>query len=147
MRLKLFADGGSRGNPGPAACGAVLYDSAGKVVAEVAEFLGENFTNNQAEYAGVLLGIRKALSLKATEIAIYLDSKLVVEQVSGRWKIKDLKIRKVVEKIHAELARLDKWEISHIPREKNSAADALVNQALDFRGYRKTIYQQPFSRF
>lgn len=143
MRLKLFADGGSRGNPGPAACGVVLYDATGKVVAEVAEFLGE-FTNNQAEYAGVLLGIRKALALGATEVSIHLDSKLVVEQVSGRWKIKDLKIRKVVEKIHAELAKLNKWEISHIPREKNAAADALVNQVLDARGFRKSIYQRPF---
>lgn len=146
MRLKLFADGGSRGNPGPAACGAVLYDSADKIVAEVAEFLGD-LTNNQAEYAGVLFGIRKALTLGATEISIHLDSKLVVEQVSGRWKIKDLKLRKVVGKIYAELAQLSKWEISHIPRAKNAAADALVNQVLDSRGYRKSTFQQPFSRF
>jgi ribonuclease HI len=144
MRFKVFADGGSRGNPGPAACGAVIYDSQNKVVGEVAEFIGENFTNNQAEYAGVLFGIRKALLLHATELEIYLDSKLVVEQVSGRWKIKNIKIRKAVEKIHAELAKLSKWEISHIPREKNAAADRLVNQVLDSRGYRKTIYRRPF---
>jgi probable phosphoglycerate mutase len=134
--LILYADGGSRGNPGPAAAGAVLQDGAGQVVARVSQFFARA-TNNQAEYAAVILGVAKALELGASELKIFLDSKLIVEQVSGRWKVKDLEIKKAVEKLHALLQKLERWEIQHVPREKNQAADALVNAELDARGFKK----------
>jgi len=140
MKLKLFSDGGARGNPGPAAAGAVLQNSVGETVGSFSQFLGDA-TNNQAEYFAALLGVQKAVELGATEIEILLDSKLVVEQVAGRWKIKDLELKKIAEKIHAVLGKFKNWEISHIPREKNQEADALVNQVLDSRGFKKTLFR------
>jgi len=137
MKMILFADGGARGNPGPAAAGVVLKNSKNETLATISNFLG-TATNNQAEYAGVILGVKKALELSATELDIYLDSKLIVEQVSGRWKIKDLELKKLAEKVHAGLEQLGKWQIHHIPREKNREADLLANQALDKRGFIKS---------
>jgi len=138
-KLTLFCDGGARGNPGPAAAGAVIQNSAGETLASVAQFLGDA-TNNQAEYAAVILGIRKALEFQPTELAIFLDSKLAVEQISGRWKIKDLNLKKLAEKAHTGLAQIPKWKIAHIAREKNCEADRLVNQTLDARGFKKSAF-------
>jgi ribonuclease HI len=139
MKLLLFSDGGARGNPGPAAAGAVIQNAAGETLTTIAKFLGET-TNNQAEYAGVILGIQKALEFQPTEIQIFLDSKLAVEQISGRWKIKDLNMKKLVEKAHAGLVQIPKWEISHIARAKNREADQLVNDVLDQRGFKKSAF-------
>ncbi|MFH0834081.1 MAG: ribonuclease HI family protein [Patescibacteria group bacterium] len=136
MKLSLFCDGGARGNPGPAAAAAVIFDSTKNKIAEVAEFLGD-MTNNRAEYFGVVLGLQKALEFHPTEIEIFLDSKLAVEQISGRWKIKDLELKKLAEKVHALLVRVPKWKIAHVAREKNRDADRLVNQVLDSRGFKK----------
>lgn len=142
-KLVLFADGGSRGNPGPAAAGAVLRDSAGETVAEIERFLGSRVTNNQAEYAAVVFGCAKAVALGATELSIFLDSKLIVEQLSGRWKIKNLELRIAAEKVHAQLTLLKKWKISHIPRAENRAADRLVNRILAARGFPKSTFSWP----
>jgi len=138
MKLLIFSDGGSRGNPGPAAAGAVLQNLQKDEVATISQFLGEA-TNNQAEYAALILGLKKALEIKADEVEMFLDSKLVVEQISGRWKIKDLEMRKFAEKVHVLLQKFQGWKIEHIPREKNHEADALVNQVLDCRGFRKKV--------
>ena len=137
MQLTLYADGGTRGNPGPSAAGAVLKDSSGKVIARISKFLG-TATNNQAEYAALIFGCEKACELGATELSIFLDSELVVEQISGRWKIKVPHLKKAAEKAHALLAGFKKWEIKHIPREKNFEADKLVNDVLDKKGYKKS---------
>jgi len=139
MKLTLFADGGSRGNPGPAAAGAVLLDADGQVIAEVQRYLG-TATNNEAEYAAVIFGLERAVELGCTEIAIRLDSKLIVEQLSGRWKIKDIKMRRAAEKAHVYLVQIAHWELQHVRREANTAADALVNAELDGRGFRKSSY-------
>lgn len=138
-KLTLFCDGGARGNPGPAAAGAVIQNSAGETLARVAQFLGDA-TNNQAEYAAVILGIRKALEFQPTDIEIFLDSKLAVEQISGRWKIKDLNLKKLAEKAHVGLAQIPKWKIAHVARAKNCEADRLVNQTLDARGFKKSAF-------
>jgi ribonuclease HI len=130
MQITIFSDGGSRGNPGPAGIGAVLLDAQGEKLAEVSDFIGDA-TNNQAEYLALLAGLKKACQLDASSVVMFLDSKLVVEQVAGRWKIKDLELRKLAEKIHVLLSEFKTWEIEHIPREKNRAADRLANQALD----------------
>ena len=95
MKFTLFSDGAARGNPGPAAAGAILRNLKKEEVAAISKFLGKA-TNNQAEYAAVILGLEKALEFNSTEIEIFLDSKLVVEQLAGRWKIKDLKLKKLM---------------------------------------------------
>ncbi len=136
MKFTLFSDGAARGNPGPAAAGAILRNLKKEEVAAISKFLGKA-TNNQAEYAAVILGLEKALEFNSTEIEIFLDSKLVVEQLAGRWKIKDLKLKKLAEKAHTLLAKFQKWEIAHIPRAQNKKADSLANQALDACGFKK----------
>lgn len=137
MKITIFSDGGARGNPGPAGIGAVLFDDQQQKIAEVSEYIGET-TNNQAEYLALLAAIKKAAELSAIEVEMFLDSKLVVEQVAGRWKIKDLEMRKLAEKVHAVLQGFSSWEIRHIPREKNQLADQLANQALDAKGFTKS---------
>ncbi|MEI7780027.1 MAG: bifunctional RNase H/acid phosphatase [Actinomycetes bacterium] len=130
-RLIVEADGGSRGNPGPAAYGAVVRDAtSGQVLAERAATLGVA-TNNVAEYRGLIAGLEAAHELDSTAfIDVRLDSKLVVEQMSGRWKIK----HPAMQRLALEARRLvpaDQVSYRWIPREQNGAADALVNAALD----------------
>ncbi|MFH1546079.1 MAG: ribonuclease HI family protein [Patescibacteria group bacterium] len=146
MKLTLFSDGAARGNPGPAAAGAIIQNLKKEEVAVISQFLGKA-TNNQAEYAAVILGLKKALEFSPTEIQIFLDSKLVVEQLAGRWKIKDLELKKLAEKAHALLAQFQKWEIAHIPRAQNKKADSLANQVLDSHGFKKSSFCFSGSRF
>lgn len=127
--LIVEADGGSRGNPGPAAYGAVVRDPAtGRALVEVAEYIGET-TNNVAEYRGLLAGLRAAVELDpAASIEARLDSRLVVEQMSGRWAIKNSALRSIA----LEARRVsDRVRFTWVPREANGAADALVNEVLD----------------
>lgn len=130
-RLVIEADGGSRGNPGPAAYGALVRDAdTGEVLAEIGQTIGVT-TNNVAEYRGLLAGLQaaRAIDPRAT-VNVKLDSKLVVEQMSGRWKIKRPELREIA--IQARDA-LPPQAVTYtwVPREENAAADALVNQALD----------------
>ena len=119
MKLTIFSDGATRGNPGPSSAAAILRNESGEIVAIVADFLGES-TNNRAEYSAVFAGIRKARKLGADEIELLLDSKLAVEQIAGRWKIKNPELRIFAAKIADELSHFRKWSIAHIPREKKS---------------------------
>jgi probable phosphoglycerate mutase len=125
------ADGGSRGNPGPAGYGAVVLDpDTDQVLVERAEGLGVT-TNNVAEYRGLIAGLRAAVELGATEVDVRMDSKLVVEQMSGRWKIKHPAMQPLAQEA-AELAReIGSVRYEWIPRLRNSRADALANQAMD----------------
>ncbi|MFI8303091.1 bifunctional RNase H/acid phosphatase [Streptomyces sp. NPDC085927] len=125
------ADGGSRGNPGPAGYGAVVSDAAtGETLAEAAEYLGTT-TNNVAEYSGLLAGLRAARELDPqAAVHVRMDSKLVVEQMSGRWKIK----HPAMKPLAAEAARVfppDRVTYEWIPRERNKHADRLANEAMD----------------
>lgn len=125
------ADGGSRGNPGPAGYGAVVIDAAtGETLAERSEYLGVA-TNNVAEYSGLLAGLHAAYELDpAATIHVRMDSKLVVEQMSGRWKIKHPGMKPLA----AEAARVfppDRVTYEWIPREQNKRADRLANEAMD----------------
>ncbi|GAB3044236.1 hypothetical protein GCM10027052_28120 [Parafrigoribacterium mesophilum] len=129
--LVVEADGGSRGNPGPAASGSVVIDAAtGEVLAEVGRYLGVA-TNNVAEYHGLLEGVRRARAIDSeAHLLVRMDSKLVVEQMSGRWKIKHPAMAALAAEVRAELATSDvtfQW----VPRLNNSRADGLVNLALD----------------
>ncbi|MFI0741456.1 bifunctional RNase H/acid phosphatase [Streptomyces sp. NPDC021100] len=130
-RFVVEADGGSRGNPGPAGYGAVVLDAAtGEVVAEAAEFIG-TATNNVAEYKGLIAGLEAARALDPdAEITVRMDSKLVVEQMSGRWKIKHPDMRPLAAR--ARLAfPVDRVVYEWIPRERNKHADRLANEAMD----------------
>jgi len=135
--LVVEADGGSRGNPGPAAYGTVVRDGeTGRVLVEVAETIGEA-TNNVAEYRGVLAGIQHALEVDPeARIEARLDSKLIVEQMSGRWAIKNAALRELalaVRRLGADVSYT--W----VPRAQNTAADRLVNEALDAQSRGETV--------
>jgi ribonuclease HI len=129
-RLVVNVDGGSRGNPGPAAIAAVASTPDGEVISERAETIGVA-TNNVAEYRALLLGIELAGELGAGEVALVGDSELIVRQVQGRYKVKDAGLKPLHAKVRAALAGFERWSIEHVRREQNAAADALVNQALD----------------
>ena len=126
-------DGGSRGNPGPAAAAAVLTTPEGELLDEAAVTLGRA-TNNVAEYRGLLLGIERARALGATEAEFVNDSELIAHQVNGRYKVKHADMKP----LHAEALRglegFERWSLRPVRREHNADADALVNQALDAHG-------------
>lgn len=127
----IEADGGSRGNPGPAGYGAVVRDPAsGEVLLERAESIG-TATNNVAEYRGLIAGLEAAAELGAVEVDARMDSKLVVEQMCGRWQIKHPGLRPLAARAAALVDRFDTVRFSWIPRERNKHADALANAAMD----------------
>jgi probable phosphoglycerate mutase len=134
MKLIIEADGGSRGNPGISGAGAVVIDAeSGKVLKEISEAVGIA-TNNVAEYTAVLLGLEAALEIDSNaSILVRMDSKLVVEQMSGRWKIKHPDMMALGSKVQKLIANKD-ISFIWIPREQNVLADALANKAMDFAG-------------
>ena len=128
MKATLFTDGGSRGNPGPAGIGYVL-DIEG-VEKTFGNAIGE-MTNNQAEYQALIAGILRAVDERVTELECFLDSELVVKQLNGEYRVKDLKLKPHFEKIMMLKDKFTSISFSHVPREKNEEADALLNEALD----------------
>jgi ribonuclease HI len=129
-KLIVNVDGGARGNPGPAAIGVVVSDSDGNVVDELGEPIGVA-TNNVAEYRALLRGIEWARGLGAEELEIIGDSELVARQLTGAYKVKHPSMKPLYEQAMAALSSFRSWQIRTVPRELNSRADALVNQALD----------------
>ncbi|MFP5218945.1 MAG: bifunctional RNase H/acid phosphatase, partial [Actinomycetes bacterium] len=131
MKVVVEADGGSRGNPGPAGYGAVVRDAAsGRVLAERAAGIG-TATNNVAEYGGLIAGLTAARELGASVVEVRMDSKLVVEQMSGRWKVKHPSMQPLARQA-AELVRgFDDVRFVWIPRAQNAHADRLANAAMD----------------
>ena len=130
MKVVVHVDGGARGNPGPAAAGAVVSAPDGEVLGEASELLGIA-TNNVAEYRGLLLGLAQAKALGATEVEVVNDSELIAKQVNGAYKVKHPAMRPLYLEAMAALREFDAWSIRSVPRAQNAAADALVNQALD----------------
>ncbi|MCE9541544.1 ribonuclease HI family protein [Candidatus Kaiserbacteria bacterium] len=130
-KLIMYTDGGARGNPGPAAAGVVIIDGAQKI--EFNKYLGEKQTNNWAEYEAVVLALIEAKKhgLAGRELEVRMDSKLVVEQVSGNWKIKEPGLKSQAAKVKTLLADFPQNKFVYVPRAENAEADALVNQALD----------------
>lgn len=128
--LISYTDGGSRGNPGPAAWGYVLKDAAGNLVEQRCEYLGVT-TNNQAEYRGVLAAVRRARELGAERLDMRMDSLLIVKQMLGEYRVKDQGLAGIYLLIHNELIHFKKVTFTHVPREQNKEADAEVNKALD----------------
>jgi len=123
-------DGGSRGNPGPAAAAFVLADSRGRQLGGRAFFLGKA-TNNVAEYTAIHKALEAAKSLGVRQITVYSDSELLVRQLNGQYKVKSDQIRPLFTKTVEMLAGFESWQVRHIVREKNKRADELVNRALD----------------
>jgi len=130
VKLTVHVDGGSRGNPGPAAAGAVASNADGEILGERGEMIGVA-TNNVAEYRAVLLGAALALELGATEIELINDSELIAYQLSGKYKVKHVDMKPLYAEAIALLGQFESWSISCVRREQNEHADLLVNQTLD----------------
>jgi ribonuclease HI len=130
MLVRIHTDGGSRGNPGPAASGAVIRDAAGEVLARVSRYLGKT-TNNQAEYTAIIIGLESARTLGATEVDMAMDSELAVKQLNGQYRVKNPDIAKRFVEVHNLARDFKKVTFRHVRREFNKEADALVNECID----------------
>jgi ribonuclease HI len=130
VKLVLHVDGGSRGNPGPAAIGVVVADADGTVLDELAETIGVA-TNNVAEYRAVLRALERARALGADEVEVVNDSELVAKQINGQYKVKHAAMRPLYVDAMRALRGFARWKIRTVPRAQNAHADALVNAALD----------------
>lgn len=126
----LFTDGGARGNPGPAASGAVLVSPGGDVLHEAGRYLGVA-TNNVAEWTALEIGLEAALEHGVRQLAVRMDSELVVKQLSGEYRIKHPDLQPISRRVNALLRRFSGVEIKHVRRKENKLADALVNRILD----------------
>lgn len=131
LSAELYCDGASRGNPGPAGAGALLKEKGtGKVLAALSAPLGRA-TNNEAEYAALLLGLEEAKRQGVSQLAIHADSQLVIRQILGQYKVKHPEMRIRHAQALSLLAGFPSWTATHIPREANADADRLANRALD----------------
>jgi broad specificity phosphatase PhoE/ribonuclease HI len=131
VRVIVEADGGSRGNPGPAGYGSVVWTADHHtVLAESKQAIG-HATNNVAEYRGLIAGLEEAAKLGATEVEVRMDSKLVVEQMSGRWKVKHPDLKELIKQATAVASTFERISYVWIPRAENSHADRLANEAMD----------------
>ena len=131
--LTLYCDGGSRDNPGPAAIGAVVYDTTTdrpQLVATVSECIGVT-TNNVAEYRALIAGLEAVAHLHAEVIHVRADSLLIIKQLRGEWKVKHANMRPLHEEARSLLAAYSVVDLQHVPRAENIEADTLVNAALD----------------
>lgn len=129
-RCRLFTDGASRGNPGQAGAGAVLLTDDGRELATCSVYLG-TCTNNVAEYKALLIGLDEVLRQGCAEVAVSLDSELIVRQIQGRYKVKNETLLPLFQQVQARLGRMKTWSIAHVPRAQNARADQLANQGID----------------
>ncbi|MCY3922946.1 MAG: ribonuclease HI family protein [Chloroflexi bacterium] len=130
MHLIAYADGASRGNPGPAAYGAVLCDLDGEELDAWGNPIGRA-TNNVAEYHGAIAAVEAALERGATELELRLDSELIVRQLEGRYRVKNKQLKPLFDQLSALIDRLDSFQPTHVRRHLNQRADAMANEALD----------------
>lgn len=135
-KLITYTDGGSRNNPGPAACGIVVLDDKEEVIHTFSKYIG-TATNNQAEYGALILALEKAKELlpQGGEVMCHLDSELVVKQLKREYKVKDEKMKELFARVCKLCLDFDKVEFIHVRREKNKLADKLVNEELDKQGF------------
>ncbi len=129
-KVIINADGAARGNPGPAAIGATIKDETGNLITSVSRRIGIT-TNNQAEYRAVITALEKAISLGAKQVILKSDSELVVQQINGRYKIKNAALRPLYQEVVKLTGSLESFTISYVPRAQNAEADSLANKALD----------------
>ena len=128
--LVAHIDGGARGNPGPAGYGVVIEDHAGRMLDEIAQYMGRN-TNNVAEYSALLAALQYALSHRYRAVKILSDSELLVRQMRGEYKVRNAALIDLHQKAQAMIRELDWFQVQHIPREQNREADRLANIAMD----------------
>ncbi len=129
-KITIFSDGGSRGNPGPAAIGFIIKNKNGETICKEGRFIGLT-TNNCAEYTALTEALKMAANLGAKEVSCFLDSELVVRQLNGQYKVKDANIKKYFSTLVGVLPAFTKFSFAHVTRDRNFEADKLVNQALD----------------
>jgi ribonuclease HI len=129
MKLIINTDGLSKGNPGTAAIGATIKDERGKMLATISQRIGIT-TNNVAEYKALIAALQKALKLKATQVEVRSDSELMIRQLSGRYKIKSVVLRPLYLEAAQLLGQFESVTLKSIPRELNTAADKLANDAV-----------------
>lgn len=145
-KIIMYTDGGSRGNPGKAAIGVVFCNEKGQMIKNYSEYLGDNLTNNDAEYKAVILGLKKFKALfgkelaKNSEIEIRSDSELMVKQLNGEYKLQDPKIQHFFIEIWNLKFDFKTVRFKNISREKNKEADRLVNEALNQEAGVKTLF-------
>lgn len=145
-KIIIYTDGGSRGNPGPAGIGIVFCNEKEQCVNRYSEYLGENFTNNEAEYKAVLIALKKFKALfgkklaSNSEIEIRSDSELLVKQLNAEYKVLDEKIQPLFLEIWNLRFDFQKIKFKAIPREKNKEADRLVNEALDQKSKSQKLF-------
>ena len=125
--VKVFIDGASKGNPGPSGIGVLILDENKKEISRISEKIEES-TNNVAEYKALLRAIIECKKLGLSSVQFYTDSQLLARQINGMYKIKDPGLKSLYIKIKGKLLGFKSWNITHIPREKNVAADKLANE-------------------
>ena len=131
MKIKkavIFTDGASRGNPGPAAIGAVIKDEQDRVVATISQRIGRT-TNNHAEYRAIIAALEKAISLGARQVILHSDSELAVKQINGRYRVKNAALKPLYQQVKRLQGSLEYFSIIHVPRWQNAEADRLANTA------------------
>ncbi len=126
----VYADGASRGNPGPASIGAVIYDDSGRELHTVSRRIGRA-TNNEAEYRAAIAGLEAALALGARDIELRMDSELAVRQLDSRYKVRNPSLRRLFGRVKDLQWRFASFQVSHVRRELNRRADQLANEAFD----------------
>ena len=132
MRLIAYSDGASRGNPGPAAIGALVLSEDGQPLAEISRHIGRG-TNNEAEYRAAIAAVEAAMALGARSVELRMDSELIVRQYNGAYRVRNPALMRHFQRLAALGRQLDRLELVHVPRELNRDADRLANRALDRR--------------
>ncbi len=130
LKLLIYCDGASRGNPGPAGVGVAVQNEKGQIVQRLYKFIG-NATNNQAEYSALILGIEEALKQSAQEVEFFMDSDLVVKQLTGRYQVRSVDLLPFYRQVQELLQGIPRYSIRHVPRALNRVADELANKAID----------------
>ena len=130
--ISIYTDGASRGNPGEAGAGFVIFNEQNDEIATGSKYLGQ-CTNNVAEYQALILGLKEAGKTGNRQISLFLDSQLIVRQIQGKYKVKNVGLKPLFAKVRRLLDQFDSFQISHVPRNLNKRADELANQGIDDR--------------
>ena len=128
-RVVIHTDGASRGNPGPAAIGATIKDRQGKIITSISQRIGRT-TNNQAEYRAIIAALENAISLGVSQVDMRSDSELVVRQINGQYRVKNVSLKPLYQQVKQLQSQFESFTITHIPRQQNVEADILANLAL-----------------
>ncbi len=144
-RIIIYTDGGSRGNPGKSAIGVIFYNEKNQPFKEYAEYIGDNLTNNEAEYQAVIFALQKFKAIfgkklaKSSQVEIRSDSEFLIKQLKGEYKVLEPKIQQLFLQVWNLRLDFGKIKFTLVPREKNKEADRLVNQALDDSGRNQSL--------